>query len=129
MNYLEIATKLRAAANAAEVWMHTNFAGLSPAQREHLDALITSLRSLAANYFIKASRLDIIEPAIVMHQVALGDAINSADAAIKIIAGVRKVLKVVSSLIGLATALGSPTPAGVLAAIGKVTTAFGSTEN
>jgi hypothetical protein len=129
MNYLDIAKKLRAAANAAELWMHNNFNGLSSDQREHLDALITSLRSFAANYFIKASRQDILDPAIEAHQVALGTAINSADSAIKAITGIRKVLKVVASLIGLATALGSPTPAGVLAAIGKVTTAFGATEN
>ena len=109
--------------------MHTNFNGLSADQREHLDALITSLRSLAANYFIKASRLDLLDPAIVAHQAALGNAITSAEAAINTIAGVRKVLKVVASLIGLATALGSPTPAGVLAAIGKVTTALRATEN
>jgi hypothetical protein len=126
MNYLDLAKSFRELASEIETWMHRNFTGLSPESREHIDALITSLRSLAANYFIKASRSDILNPAVVQHAASLQTAITNARSAIATVRKIKKVLRVLTGLIGVATSLGNPTPAGVLAAISALRDAAAS---
>jgi hypothetical protein len=126
MNYLDLAKNFRELSNDIESWMHKHFSALSPESREHVDALITSLRSLAANYFIKASRADVVNPAVAQHVASLQSAIANAQAAVANVKKLKKMLRVLSGLIGLATSLSNPTPAGVVAAVSALQNAVSS---